>query len=390
MTERKAKRSFNEMFDEPTEGQHDHKKENIVSDLIVTDTKVEMIPFSNVNLNYKNKRVITQLIRLIPDTLSLQALAKEDPVKYIIANMAKVPINNIQQEFNKAGDGDAILEYPNHSDLYDVNKEGIFIGKGICFSNINTDDKNIKVMIDDYVERVVRHGSSLASNHDVVEKPQIMQTGGQRFKLIYGHQRFTYLIYYYGLDHVYDFNLSMSAERQDLKIFLENNSKTTESGYEQLLSSYFTVSDLGLRKMEEIMLTLSISRSRYYQLADFFEDKNLLAIVKSSGINLSLKLLIGALVEVKKALKLLNITDREELYSRFEEKLLVLSKKNKKAVVTKKDISLSIPNDQLILEKLLFTDLREWDELNIDEYDLSDQKSIKRLFKKISEITNSQ
>ena len=68
----------------------------------------------------------------------------------------------------------------------------------------------------------------------------------------------------------------------------------------------------------------------------------------------------------------------------------MLSKKNKKAVVTKKDISLSIPNDQLILEKLLFTDLREWDELNIDEYDLSDQKSIKRLFKKISEITNSQ
>jgi hypothetical protein len=386
MAERKSKRSFNQMFDEAKEGDSDYKKENPTEKIIVTDTKVEMIPFSNVHLNYKNKRVITQLIRLIPDALADLAISKDDPVKFIMSKIPSIPVNNIQLEFNKATKGEPILDYPNHSDLYDIEKEGIFIGKGICFSNIITDDKSINEMINDYVERVIRHGSSLETNQDVVEKPQIIQTGGQRFKLIYGHQRFTYLIYQYGLNHVYDFNLSMSSERQDLKIFLENNSKTTESGYEQLLSSYFTVSDLGLNGIEEIMLTLSISRSRYYQIADFLEDKNLLSIVKSSGIALSLKLLLTALVEVKKDLKLLNNDDKEELYSRFEEKLLVLSKKNKKAVLVKKAISLSLPNDRSVIEKLLFTDIREIEGLDIKEYDLDDSKSIKKLFKKILAI----
>lgn len=381
---RKARRSFDSVFDEQADNKSEQTNESIVNDIIITDTKVEMIPLSNVCLNYRNKRVITQLIRLVPDELANEALTKDSPEQYIIDNIKSIPINNIQMEFNKAIEGEDILQYPNHSDLYNVSDEGIFIGKGICFSNINTEDKSISLMVNDYVERVIRHGSSLEANIDVVEKPQIMQTGGQRFKLIYGHQRFTYLVYHYGLEHVYDFNLAMSAERQDLKIYLENNAKTTESGYEQLLSNYFTVYDLGLKDREAIMLTLSISKSRYYQIIDFINDKNLIAIVKTSGIGLSLKILISALSEVKKALNALNITDKESLYSMFEEKLLVLSKKNKKPTDNKKAISLSIPKDRNIIEKLLFTDIREWEGIDINEYDLNDSKSIKKLFNKIT------
>jgi hypothetical protein len=353
-----------------------------------TTTKVEMIPLSDVKLNFKNKRVITQLIRFIPDDLAAEALTKSSPNKHIIANIHKISINNIQSEFKKASDGDPILDYPNHSDLYDIEGEGIFIGKGICFSNIKSSDKNITKIIDDFVERVIRHGNSLAANTDVVEKPQIVQTGGQRFKIIYGHQRYTYLVFYYGLAYVYNFNLSLSETRQDLKIFLENNSKTTETGYEQLLSSFYTVIDLGLTDSEAIMKNLSISSSRYYQIKPFLEDKHLLSIVKDAGITLSLKLLIEAYKQVKNALKALGITDKEELYSRFEEKLLVLSKKNKKVSTPKNSISLSLPKSTSLIEKLLFTDVRELEGFDINDYDLTDSKSIKKLFMKVIEISN--
>lgn len=383
---KRAKRSFSEMIESASE---DAAKKP-VKEIAVSETKVEMVPFSNVNLNYKNKRVITQLIRFIPDNLVELASTNDDPTKFIISNINDIPLNNIQQEFIKSSDGDDILQYPNHSDLYDIHNEGVFVGKGICFSNIKTDDKNIKDIIDSFVERVVRHGNSLATNLDVVEKPLIVQTGGQRFKLIYGHQRTTYLIYSYGLEHVYDFNLSKSSERQDLKILLENGTKTAESGYEQLLSYHFTVADLGLTNREEIMQNLSIQQSMYYAIIDFIQDKHLISIIKSSGINLSLKVLISAIAEVKKALKILNVTDKDELYDKFEEKLLVLSKKNKNVSIANPVINVKLPNDSNILETLLFTDIRKLKGFDIDDYNLTDPKSVRELFKKLSLVVNTK
>jgi hypothetical protein len=382
------KRSFNEIVDKANV--IDNSDHNLNTDTISTSTKVEMIPLSDVKLNFKNKRVITQLIRFIPDDLAAEALTKASPAKHIIANIHKISINNIQSEFEKAGVDDVMMNYPNHSDLYNIEEEGIFVGQGICFTNIETVDKNLKSLIDDYIERVIRHGSSLAVNIDVVEKPQIVQTGGQRFKLVFGHQRYTYLVFHYGLSHVYDFSLSLSEARQDLKIFLENNNKTIETGYEQILSSYFTVLDLSLNTMEEVMTALSIGRTRYFEVLHFIEDKHLINIVKEAGICLSFTQLVKALTEVKKGLKLLQVTNKEDLYSRFEEKLLILSKKNKKPAVINPNVSLSLPNDSNLLQKILFTDVRELDGLNIVDYDLNDSKSIKKLFNKIIELISTK
>ena len=129
-----------------------------------------------------------------------------------------------------------MAKYRRHDDIYNADTQGIFIGQGICFHNISTPNSDILNVVNSFVEAVHTSGESVKESGDVVEKPSIYKTGGQQYRLIYGHQRYCYLVYAFGHEYIYNFILASNTEKQNQKIYLENNTKRAETGYEKLIS----------------------------------------------------------------------------------------------------------------------------------------------------------
>ena len=368
-----------------SENENNHSYEN-------RDKKSEIARMSDVSLNYKNKRVITQFLRFIPDSMLEEDYPEDDAESHIIKNISRVPLNNIIKEITKAQDGGEgvdkdILNYPNHSDMYDTVNEGVFIGKGICFHNVHTENIDLLSILDDFVERVTLNGESLEENGELTESPQIMKTGGQKYRLVFGTQRYCYITYAYGTLHMYEYIMSMSNQEQDLKIYLENNTKTSEYGYEKLLSYHFTVKALDGKSLEDTLRSISRKKAYYYQIKPFIDDIELINLIKKYRIKLSIKDATDKIKEVKAALKIIGAKDKESLYESFKNAIKIPVKAEKTTngpedVILKTDkpkvnkVKLNIPPADI--EKLLFSDVRSWSKLDLSAYDLTDESGVKK------------
>jgi hypothetical protein len=357
----------------------------------IHETTTEHVLLSSVKLNFRNKRVITQLVRFIPDEVCADALLKEDVSSHVLSQIDKIHRNNIIKEFEKSKDGDEINLYDCHRDLYDTNLEGIFVGKGVCFHNIKTNKPQDQKLFDDFVNLVNIAGASLQENEDVAEKPQVVKVGGQRYSLVFGHQRYCFLIFHHGLKHVYDFNLSKTDAHQDLKIYLENNTKTSENGYEQLSSFYHTARHYPDANVEELQKRLSCGQSQMYKVLPFIKQPELIKVVKANGINLPATPILDALTSVKRSMNQLGIDDDVSLYSFFGKKLSELSSpKVRKASKSVKPVRISIKPTESSLDSLFFGDVREWSELEISEYDLKTPKGIKAYISDLMQELNNK
>lgn len=357
----------------------------------------EQVPLSSVKFNYKNKRVITQIVRFIPDELSELANASGEPEAYILNRLSEVPINSVITEFRLHDKGSApnsdIVKYQRHDDIYDVENQGVFVGKGICFHNITSEFAGVTELVNEFVEEVTINGKSLEQNKDVVEKPQIMKIGGQRYRLAFGHHRYCYLAYHFGLDHVYKFDMAMSQEKQDLRIFLENNTKKSEKGYEQIQSHYYTALESGTNDLSVLCDILACKKSYLYKLKPFLQDKRLLDCIKKHGFLLSITSILSAMSDAKKALSALGKQKNPdlilEIFSAKLESLSADSKLISKSVPSKDQSNVTakrkqpmlktrLPNDKAAIEKLFYGDVRSWSKLDIEQYDLENKKDRER------------
>ncbi|MBC6987867.1 hypothetical protein [Alteromonas sp. BZK5] len=369
--------------------------------------RFETLPLRDVRLNYKNKRLITQMVRFIPDEI-IDAYDENDGLSmedFIKSKVNEIPINKIIHQHHVASglikgstrggkhavDND-VLNYPCHDDLYDLEEEGIFIGKGVCFSNINSSNDEVNNLIEAFVEKVKLTGESLAITEELTEIPAVFKTGAMH-TLAYGHQRYCYLVYSLGLNEPYYFILKTNSEHQDRTIYLENNTKTSEGGYEQLLSFYFAAKDTN-GSSDEIMKTLSIKRSYFFKIKPFIDDIRLINVVKQYGIHQSLHHITEQYRIVKQALTALESSpSKDKILKAFEEKMRYESStadesseqtidveqpKKETKPKSKSYLPIKIPKDEDKVQKLFFQDVREWSELDIDDFDLKSDKGLKK------------
>lgn len=347
------------------------------------NVKVEPIRLTDVFFNKKNKRLITQFIRFIPDSLA-QDFDSENQESFLKKNIDSIPINNVIRELNNLSNADTI-NYPNHSDLYEINTQGVFIGKNICFHNVETKDKNLENTLDLFVEQVKRSGKSILKNGDLTEKPKVIKVGGQKYRLIFGHQRLCYLFFAFGGDYNYHFNVHSGEINEDLTIYLENGTKTEEYGYEKLLSYHYAYLSLKGTKNEDILSSLSIKKSQYYNIKPFIDDIDLINIVKEVAINAPLTFVVNIYKEVAQSLKLkpettyeiIKETFKDALFKKWHNKKLNQKDNSKEKVLHK----VSIKAKPETIEKILFNDVSSF--VNIENYDLSEQKEISKLIKDI-------
>jgi hypothetical protein len=382
--------------------QRSHKKHDSAFKI-----RFETLPLRDVRLNYKNKRLITQMVRFIPDEIidayeENSDLSKENFIK---SKVKDIPINKIIHQHHIASgkikgstrggkqaiDSD-VLNYPCHDDLYDLEEEGIFIGKGVCFSNIKSSNNEVNNLIETFVEKVRLTGKSLSITEELTEIPAVFKTGAMH-TLAYGHQRYCYLVYSLGLNEPYYFILKTNSEHQDRTIYLENNTKTAEGGYEQLLSFYFAAKDTD-GSSDEIMKTLSIKRSYFFKIKPFIDDFRLINVVKQYGIHQSLYHITEQYRIVKQALTALESSaSKDKILKAFEEKMRyesfaaqesseqgeeVEQPKKETKPKSKSYLPIKIPKDEDKIEKLFFQDVREWSELSIDDFDLKSDKGLKK------------
>ena len=364
---------------------------------------LEALKLRDVNFNFRQKRVDTQLVRFIPDEICKEAkeqteLSIED---YVLANIDKIPLNKIIHQHwiakgkikSKARAGThqdkAVLKYPCHDDLYDPENEGIFIGKGICFSNINTSYESFQEKIDKFVEEVHTAGKSLIQTEgELAEKPKVFKTGAM-YTLAFGHHRLCFLVFYGGLDYKYLFPYSVVNDKQDRLIFIENNTKSAESGYETLLSYHFSAKDTD-GTPEGIQETLAIKKTYYYSIKPFIDDILLLEPVKKYAINESVTTIIEQYKTVKNALhelgeqptpERLRLAFTDRLRASFEKEVNDNSPVSSSAVnETKKKVYVPVrlPNNTTALSKILFEDVRNWSELDPEDFELNTDKGIKK------------
>lgn len=363
----------------------------------------EALKLRNVNFNFRQKRVDTQLVRFIPDEICKQAREQEELSieEFVLANIDKIPLNKIIHQHwvakgkiklkARAGthqDKD-ILKYPCHDDLYDPEKEGIFIGKGICFSNIKTSYESFQEKIDKFVEEVHTAGKSLVQTEgELAEKPKVFKTGAM-YTLAFGHHRLCFLVYYGGLDYKYLFPYALVNDNQDRLIFIENNTKSAESGYETLLSYHFSAKDTD-GTPEGIQDTLSIKKSYYYSIKPFIDDILLLEPVKKYAINESQTTIIEQYKTVKNALQelgeqptpeRLRLAFADRLRTTFEKEVtesLPATNSTEKETKKKVYVPVRLPNNTSALSKILFDDVRNWSKLNPADFDLQTDKGIKK------------
>lgn len=154
--------------------------------------RYETLPLRDVRLNYKNKRLITQMVRFVPDELirEYNENASGSIEDLVLSRVKEIPINKIIHQHHvasgkirgsarggKQSDDSDILKYPCHDDLYDIEEEGIFIGKGICFSNIKSGKNEINDLIETFVEKVKLTGESLKITDELTEIPAVFKSG---------------------------------------------------------------------------------------------------------------------------------------------------------------------------------------------------------------------
>lgn len=376
--------------------------------------RFETLPLRDVRLNYKNKRLITQMVRFIPDEI-IEAYDESSGLtieEFVKSKVKDIPINKIIHQHHvatgkikgstrggkQAIDSD-ISNYPCHDDLYDLEDEGIFIGKGICFSNIKSSNDEVNNLIETFVEKVRLTGESLSITQELTEIPAVFKTGAMH-TLAYGHQRYCYLVYSLGLNEPYYFILKTNNEHQDRTIYLENNTKTSEGGYEQLLSFYFAAKDTN-GSSDEIMKTLSIKRSYFFKIKPFIDDFRLINVVKQYGIHESLHHITEQYRVVKQALTALESNpSKDKILEAFENKMRFESSANSIDISEKTNSSehneetkqsekaskpkvknylpIKIPKEEDKIQKLFFQDVREWSELDIDDFDLKTDKGLKK------------
>lgn len=201
-------------------------------------------------------------------------------------------------------------------------------------------------------------------------------------------------MYTHGLNEPYYFILKTNNEHQDRTIYLENNTKTKEAGYEQLLSYYFAAKDTD-GSSEAIMKALSIKRSYFFKIKPFIDDIRFIEVVKQYAINKSITEILEQYKVVKQALTALeNSPSVDKVLKAFEDKLRLAepkeelvsdsSKKQQKesnALSEKKQktyVPIKIPNEQSKFQKLFFEDVREWSKLDIEDFDLKSDKGLKK------------
>ena len=369
--------------------------------------RFETLPLRDVRLNYKNKRLITQMVRFIPDEIieayeESSGLTMEDFIK---TKVKDIPISKIIHQHHVASgkikgstrggkqtfDSD-IANYPCHDDLYDLKEEGIFIGKGVCFSNIKSSNDEVNNLIETFVEKVRLTGESLSITQELTEIPAVFKTGAMH-TLAYGHQRYCYLVYSLGLNEPYYFILKTNNDKQDRTIYLENNTKSSEGGYEQLLSFYFAAKDTD-GSSDEIMKTLSIKRSYFFKIKPFIDDFRLINVVKQYGIHQSLHHITEQYRIVKQALTALESSpSKDKILKAFEDKMRLESSVETNAPDKSEEVKrlekeakpkvkaylpIKIPKEQDKIQKLFFQDVREWSELDINDFDLETDKGLKK------------
>lgn len=406
----KKKRSMSRLDDlmsqDTNSSDNDSATAGISTDKQAYATGNEHLRLSDVRLSYKNKRVVTQLIRFVPDWLvdeaNFDSSDKEQKKSFILDRIDKIPVNNVIREFRKSDElGDNVettdslekqdlvemRKYARHDDLYCSYSEGIFIGRGICFHNLSTSNKQLLELSDSFVEAVNINGSSIDINKeaDVIEKPKIVRVGGQRGRLVYGHQRYCYLVYAYGIDHIYAFLTDNNVSNQNRKILIENNNKRPETGYEQLLSYYHTALESELEEGEELLRQLALSKTEWYRIRPFVQDPTLIDIAKKKAINLPRRTLTDIIESIKKGLRSTghNKPTNAMLRDAFASKLDAMHGNIQKDIAQPQQekqsrLTVRLPEDKGQFEKLFFEDVRNWSTLDVKDYDLSTKKGIKK------------
>ncbi len=360
----------------------------------------ENTSLSCVNLSYFNKRVVTQLIRFIPDSI-IELLNNEniegDKVEpFILKQLKKIPVNNIVREYRKrdiaiekggtlSGDFKEMDKYVRHDDIYDPDKQGIFIGEGICFHNIKTDNKAILDVVNSFVSAVHTSGQSVRESGDVVEKPSIYKVGGQQYRLVFGHQRYCYLVYAFGREYIYNFILASNTEKQNQKIYLENNTKRAETGYEKLISLRDTYVELNLKKNSTPWVALSVGRATFFKIKRFMQNPECIDVIKKKSFNLSYHQAHQIMDDVYKALTLIHgkTLSTAMVLEAFSTKLDELNKRVEKGGQNpkKEKVKISLPQEKSAVEKLLFEDVRNWSKIDITKYDLSKKSDLTKYLK---------
>jgi len=369
------------------------------------------IRLSDVKFNYRNRRVVTQLVRFIPDELVNRANETDSPQQYILDHVDEISVNNVVLEFRQSSDSDDILNYPRYDSLYDTENEGIFVGRDIVFSNINSSNPGHQALIDEFVENVTVHGTSIKMNGGILnDNPKAVRVGGQRYQLIYGHQRLCYAVFSNGYSSFHEFIIVNNDIDQDREIFIENNSKEEEKGYEYLVS--LSIMFKKLQGTEESkMQSLGLKRTKYYKIRPLITDLEMIDLIRDNAITIPENAAGLLLQEAKKAVAAVGDNSRDGLINAYTFKLQSWAKANiaganldnSNGLVQADELSheagtdtsnntakteqatLKLPTQPVTIENLLFKDVRTWSELDFQQYDLSNKKDLKKLFNDLIE-----
>ena len=187
-------------------------------------------------------------------------------------------------------------------DLYDHDKEGIFIGKSlITFNFSNHDLVKLATQFKDDISRlqgVVAKGRKFQDDITIKEE-------GSRNIICGGFLRYSALFLFYGSEHTVHVkkmdDLEDSEVTQDEYIFIENNSKTNESGWETFMMRSRVYQQNSNKSNNELMSLVSLSRNHFYKQLPMLQSSAIYEAVVSKQItHYSLNKVIGIFKKYEK------------------------------------------------------------------------------------------
>lgn len=264
---------------------------------------------------------------------------------------------------------------------YDVEKEGIFIGKNILTSYFENKNARIRKLVSDFEETIEKYAAVLKSGRKFNSTIAVYNNNG-KYEVLNGFLRFCSFYNALGSEKkiwarsIPEFDIEKYSK--DELVYVENNARTQEQAWETFISQQALYEQYVNEEMNnsEIAVALSISRAHFYSLKPALKCKALTKLVQEHEVTIS----------TSKAISLLKAYAKEH----NEDDLIEMTEDEVLSILNKAKVNKTGFNHAFVKKLLLKNDGKAISELqtkianlSISEKDIDTDAKIIRVFKQL-------
>ncbi|WP_143873346.1 hypothetical protein [Catenovulum sediminis] len=248
---------------------------------------------NNIQFNPLNIRIATSLIRRVNDsTIQEFALDKlsEPEIENKFSDWAGQVANNEILDYLD-GDNDELSVFGIERDLVNDIRElyqlkpddGIYVGKQFIFSRFS--DERLSALAAEFVDSILDMTNNIKDGSLLQDKIKTMNIRGQKYIISSGgHRRVIALAYVDGWQSNQEIEVEPNNVDSMLELYIENNSKFTESKFEKLLGQHRLYMHLAKQNLDQVKIRqkLLLSKSWYFKIVKILKRPIVIDVIKQN------------------------------------------------------------------------------------------------------------